>query len=54
MVCLHDEEVIHHIISHNSCLFGRNTTATATLEFGDACLKEAVSVTREIHNGDIT
>ena len=42
------KEVIHQIIHHNTCLFGRN--AATTMEFGDACLKETISVTREIHN----
>jgi hypothetical protein len=47
MVHQHDKEVIHQNIPHNTCLFGCN--AATTLEFGDACLKETLSITGEIH-----
>ena len=45
------KEVIHQIIPHNTCLFNRK--ARTTLEFGDACIKETVSITGDIHDRDI-
>ncbi len=45
------KEVIHQIIPHITCLFNRKSQTT--LEFGDACIKETVFVTGDIHNRDI-
>jgi hypothetical protein len=47
----HEKELIHQIIPHITCLF--NCKSQTILEFGDACIKETVSVTRDIHNRDI-
>jgi hypothetical protein len=45
-------EVIHQLNSHIACLFNRKRLTI--LEFGYAGIKETVSVTRNIHNRDIS
>ncbi len=45
------KEITHQIIPHITCLFNRKSQTI--LEFGDACIKETVSVSGNIHNRDI-